>query len=477
LRILTLDIGTSSVRATVFTERLRRLRPAVRIPYTWQMSADASVELPASKLERIVQSAIDAALERAGAIDVVSTAAFWHSLVGIDRGGRAVTPVLPWTDTRASTEATALREQLDEAAVHARTGCRLHPTYWPARLLWFRNHDPRTFDRVRRWMSFPAYLQRRWLGRDAESISQASGTGIFADGAWDTELCGVCGVEPSQLGEIVDVDRKEGGLRGREARRWPALAGARWLPPLGDGAVNNAGAGCADGACAALMVGTSGALRLAWSTNRAPAVPLSLWRYWLDRKRVVIGGALSNGGNLVAWLGETLCVPIDRKLDAALARMPPDAHGLTVLPFLAGERSPGYLPDASGIVAGLRLATSRHQIIRAALESVAYRFLGIFDALNDVRRVERLVATGTALRSSGVWVQILADVLDRQIALPSEGELTSRGAAIVALEALGVPDAAPPLHTSRTVTPDHRAHAIYRAAAERQHLLSGRFAE
>ena len=472
LRVLILDIGTSSVRATVYNEHLRPVRPAAQVRYRWRAAADGAVDLPAERLERVVQKAIDGALApHRGALDAVGISAFWHSLVGVDADGRAATAVLPWTDTRASGEATALRERLDDTAIHARTGCRLHPTYWPARLRWFKSHDPKTFGRVRRWMSFPAYLQSRWLGCADDSVSQASGTGMFADGTWDPELCGACDVEPRQLGGIIDVGAHPGELRTREAHRWPALKAARWIPALGDGALNNVGAGCVDGTRAALMIGTSGALRVAWRTSHPPVVPPSLWRYWIDRQRVVVGGALSNGGNLIAWLRDTLEIAIDRKLDAKVARIPPDAHGLTVVPFLAGERSPDYRPDAHAVLAGLRLATTRYDIVRAALEAVAYRFLAIFRELDSMTGVTQIVATGTALQSSGVWVQILADALGRPISLPAEGELTSRGAAIIALEQLGVKDAARPLRIARTFTPDPRVHAIYEAAADRQERL------
>jgi gluconokinase len=123
------------------------------------------------------------------------------------------------------------------------------------------------------------------------------------------------------------------------------------------------------------------------------------------------------------------------------------------------------------VFAGLRLATTRYDIVRAALEAVAYRFLAIFTDLQAMTRVTQIVATGTALQSSAVWVQILADVLGRPISVPSEGELTSRGAAIVALEQLGVKGAARPLRIAKTFTPDRRAHEIYRAAAARQREL------
>jgi gluconokinase len=338
-------------------------------------------------------------------------------------------------------------------------------------------------------MSLPAYLQRRWLGLDAESLSQASGTGMcLHDGStwgWDPELCAACDVTPEQLGAIVDLDDASATPAAAIRRRWPQLRDARWIPAAADGALDNVGAGCTAGGLAALMIGTSGALRKVWTTSTPPAVPFGLWRYWLDRRRVVVGGALSNGGNLVAWMRQTLGLEDDKGLERRVARLPPDSHALTMLPFLAGERSPDYLPNARAVIAGLRLATTRDDIFRAGLESVAYQFLGVLDELTSVSAVTRLVATGGALTASRVWPQLLADVLGREIGVPRASELTSRGAAIIGFELLGVPmhvagpgakgpgtrapETAPAV--SRVFHPDARSHAIYSKAAARQQKL------
>jgi gluconokinase len=473
-RILAIDIGTSSIRATLYGHALQPVRHGAQIHYRWRVRGDGSVEAPAPAIERAVAAAIDAALDgRDAPVDAVSIAAFWHSLVGVDARGRAVTAVMPWTDTRAACEVEPLRDALDERAAHARTGCRFHSSYWPARLRWFRRRDAKTFRRVRRWMSLSTYIERQWLGRDAESRSQASGTGLFVHdtNGWDAELCDACGVSPSHLGRVVDLDDRSAELSHAIARRWPQLRHARWIPAAGDGAANDVGAGCTTGGRTALMIGTSGALRQVWTTDVAPAVPFGLWRYWLDRRRVVVGGALSNGGNLVAWLRQTLRVDAESRLESRIARMPPDAHRLTLLPFLAGERSPDYLPDARAAIVGLTLATSTDDIVRAGLEAVAYRFLAVLEELISVTPVTRLVATGTALSSSRVWPQILADALGRPIALPRDAELTSRGAAIIGFEQLGLSPRSIEPSIARVCHPDARRHATYRKAAERQAQL------
>ena len=477
-RVLAVDIGTSSIRATLYGQGLQPLRQGSKIRSRWRVGTDGSVEAAPASVERAVAQAIDVALEGVRTrVDAVVIAAYWHSLVGVDARGRAVTAVMPWTDTRSAREVQALRSELDERAIHARTGCRIHPTYWPARLRWFARHESKTFRRVRRWTSFPAYLERRWLGRDAESRSQASSTGLFLHDTskWDEDLCEACSITPDRLGAIVDLDDRGAEPSAAIARRWPQLRDALWVPCAGDGALNNVGAHCTSRGRAALMIGTSGALRQLWTTDTVPTIPFGLWRYWLDRRRVVVGGALSNGGNFVGWMRQTLGFDTDAKhaarIDAAIARVAPDTHGLTILPFLAGERSPDYPADAHATITGLRLATTREHIVRAGLESVGYRFLEVHEELVTVAPIARIVATGTALTASRVWPQILADVLGCAIAVPRDSELTSRGAAIVGFEQLAVAMRAADLPIGRVYQPDARTHAIYRTAAERQQRL------
>lgn len=476
--MLAVDIGTSSIRATVYGQGLQPVRPGAQIPYRWRTGSDGSVETSTALMERAVASAIDGALTgvRSG-VDAVAIAAFWHSLVGVDAKGRAATAVIPWNDTRSAHEVIALRERLDERAIHARTGCRIHTTYWPVRLRWFAAHEAKTFRRIRRWTTFPAYLERRWLGRAAESRSQASATGLFAHaaGTWDSELCAASGISPDHLEPIVDLDDAGAQPSAAIANRWPQLRDARWIPSAGDGALNNVGANCMSRGRAALMIGTSGALRQVLANDRRIDVPFELWRYCLDRRRDVVGGALSNGGNFVAWMRETLGLDGGPKaaarVDAAVARLPPDRHGLTVLPFLSGQRSPDYPAEATGAIAGLRQTTTREDIVRAGLEAVGYRFVEVMQDLRRVAPVSHLVATGTALTASRVWPQIIADALGCDLNVPRDSELTSRGAAIVGFEQLGVPVRGLEPRIARVFHPDPRAHAAYRAAAERQRQL------
>lgn len=472
------------MRASVYDAELTPHR-TIQIRYRWQVSADGRIEMDPRRLVSLVADAVDGALEgRRRRIEAVAVAAFWHSLVGVDARGAAVTPLLPWGDLRSAREAERLRGELDERAVHRRTGCRLHPSYWPARLRWFRARDRALFRRVERWVSFTELLERQWLGRDRVSVSQASGTGLMRQDActWDPAMLRACGIDERRLSPIVDPD-DAAGLSARLTARWPSLAQARWVPPAGDGAANNVGAGCVTRGRAAVMIGTSGALRVLWKSRPGErvTVPFGLWRYRLDRARPIVGGALSNGGNVREWLlrmlagrqdDPTVNRPRQEALQEQADALGPDAHGLTFLPFLAGTRSPDYFADARGAITGLGLATTPEDLLRAGMESVAYRVAAMFGELKKTVTVREIVAAGGGLERSAAWTQILADVLERPVRLCAASELTSRGAAALALEPLGavrVEEIEPP--PGRIVRPDRRRSDVYRRARERQQRL------
>jgi gluconokinase len=239
---------------------------------------------------------------------------------------------------------------------------------------------------------------------------------------------------------------------------------------VGDGACNNLGSGCATPDRIAVMVGTSGAMRAVCATDRID-IPWGLWCYRADRRRVVLGGALNDGGNLVEWCRRTLQLGPPEEVERQIAAMAPDSHGLTLLPFLAGERSPGWQAHARASIAGLSLDTKPAQILRAGLEAVALRFELIRGILCEAfPQAKEIVASGGALRESPAWVQILADAMGRPILPSAEPEASARGAALLTLEALGMIPRLEDLPAAfgPPVPSDPGRHAAYGRALARQ---------
>jgi gluconokinase len=164
---------------------------------------------------------------------------------------------------------------------------------------------------------------------------------------------------------------------------------------------------------------------------------------------------------------------------AAAADLPADGHGLTLLPFVAGDRSPSWHDRASGVVAGLSLSTRPEHLLRAGLEAVAFRLAAVYRDLAPLAADHTVVANGGAILQSPLWLQIMADALNHPIvALPPDDEASARGAAVMALFAAGIIprlDAIPdPAADGPVYAPDAARHDRYRAAMERQERLEAR---
>jgi gluconokinase len=487
--VLALDLGTSSFRALVYDARVRALEGSEQqLTYPIETTADGGAQVDAGKLVDLTVECIDGVLaaigpEVARRIAAVGTTSFWHSLLGLDSDGEPVTPVLIWADSRSGRQVDELRHELDAERVHQETGTFLHSSYWPAKLRWVRAERPEWWGRVRHWCSFTDYLFARLTGDGRTSISMASGTGLLAvhDNRWHAGMAAVAGIDVDALPKLTDRDEPLRPPREEWARRWPALADIPWFPAIGDGAAANVGSFAARPGRLALTLGTSGALRMIARTDRAK-VPKGLWAYRLDRDRYVLGGALSNGGNATHWMMDRLGAGYESEELRAACAMPPDSHGLTMLPFLAGERSPTWNDHARGTVVGLRLATTKADLLRATMESVVYRFGLIADRLIPmVGEAPMVIANGGAVLRSEPWLQMTADILGEPvIALPAEDEASAAGAAIVALAGAGLladiedaPDWATGEYTRR-FDPEPEHHRIYRAASERQRQLERR---
>ncbi len=424
LRIVALDVGSSSVRAVAYDEAGVAEPGDARLAYA-QPGADELV------------AACRAVLAQVGEGDALAICCFWHSLVAVDGHDRPLTPVLTWRDLGGVSPA------LEPDRYHRRTGCFDHPAFWPAKISRLREEGVRPA----RYLSFGDYLLLHLAGEARSSISTASGTGLYDPNRldWDEETLEALGVDRGQLAPVSD--EPVGGVR----------------PALGDGACSNVGAGCTTRERAAVMIGTSAALRVVYAARAADPRP-GLFLYRLDEERFCEGGALSDGGNLHAWLMRTL----HEVAGAGFAERPAAAHGLVFLPFLGGERSLGWDASRRGAIRGLSFATTPLDIAQAALEGVCYQLADVLDALGGV---EAVVATGRALLANSDWAQIFADVLGRTVEVSAIGEGSARGAAMIALAGLGVPVPRAPI--AGAIEPRPGRHEIHLAArAEHRKTMS-----
>jgi gluconokinase len=477
--ILALDIGTSSTRSAIYDTRGNRLlSTTTQIEYGLVTSSDGKAELRSVDVQRAVDRAFAKTLiawkkmKSSARIEAIGVSCFWHSLLGLDQNGTAITPIYTWADSRSRVQARSLRKNRGENSLHARTGCMARTSFWPAKLLWLRKTQPHLFRRVARWVSPAEWIQQRWCGRATVSLSMASGTGLL-DGhtlTWSRSLLRRCHITPNRLNTLSDHPAP---VSKRAARRFPELANVPWYPAIGDGVASNLGSGATAPGTAAINVGTSAALRIMLESAPAagkPLAPPGLFCYRVDAKRRLLGGAVSNAGNLHAWAFRELNLPAHPDaIEKLLAKRMMPSDNLTLLPFWIAERAPTWPEDLPSVVMGLTQASSAIDILQALQEATFHRLAQIAAEIEKaVKRKLAFIVSGGIHRSPSA-LRRLANILGRPVYVSREPEASLRGAACFVLEKLGSHPSRLQLHGA--IRPDPQTARAYQKARERQMQL------
>lgn len=483
MTILILDVGTSSIRALLFDD-MGRLLPdpdaIVSQPHQWETEPPGAAVFDFNLLQTHVEAVIDRVLlhPAAAALRGIGMATLVGNVVALDAAGQAISPIYTYADTRSSDDKDLLRGEINVADSWQRTGCPLHTAYLPARLRWLRRTQPLLFEQTACWADLGSALMGHWYGEIRTSYSVASWSGIFnrQERTWDSEWMSRCHIDTQKLPTLTDYDQPLRHLRPVYAARWPQLERVPFFLAVGDGAANNVGCGCVRPGQIALTVGTTAALRTV-SQQALPVVPPGLWSYSITTQDHLIGGATTEGGGLFRWARDVFALPDRATLEAALLASPADAHGLTVIPTFAGERSPGWAADAVGTIHGLRLSTSPVEIVQALIEAVALRLALIAEQLtNGLTEPAKIVASGGALESSPAWAQIITNALNQPVQFTEERELTARGVALLVRHALdSTPLDADPPQIVRVLAPQPAQTERLSRARERQVQLYQQF--
>jgi gluconokinase len=468
--VLGVDIGTTSAKAVAFDTDARELgRGEAGYPLLEPEHGQA-VQEPAVVVDATlasIRAATSAAREQGARIAALSFSGAMHSLVGLDAQGRALTPLVTWGDMRATEQAERLRAEHPE--LHDRTGTPLHPMSPLPKLVWFAEHEPETFSAVRRWAGIKELVVARLTGTWAVDHSVASATGLLnlRELDWDGEALAIAGIDAEALSPLVPTTHRleleaapaaDLGLEGDMA----LIVGAA------DGPLANLGVGAVHHGVAACSIGTSGALRL--MVERPVVDPQRrVFCYALLPGHWIVGGAINNGGAVLRWAGEALAPDLGPHAEGQLlelaADVPAGSEGLLMLPYLLSERAPHWSTVARGAYIGLTRHHDRGHLVRAALEGVCLQLAVVLasvrDAGNDVREIR---ATGGFARSD-LWRQMLADALGMPIGFPAGHEGSAFGAALLAMDALGMVDgidrAAGLVEIEDVVEPEAGAAGVY----------------
>jgi xylulokinase len=366
------------------------------------------------------------------------------SLIALDDKGNALRPAILYMDQRSVKQARRLIRKVGRQTFAEIAGNRIAPgAFSITSMLWIKENEPEVYKKVYKFVHANGYFALKLTGETGIDPTNASFTGIFdlKKASWSNELIEKAGLDGEKLPKIFWSYKKVGEVNEYASK----ILGIEKGVPVA--------MGCADSAASALGCGIikQGRVFETTGTSTVVAVLSSTPKFdtrILNRCYVMEGlwlhmGAMSTTGASLKWFKDNLCeieIQLSQKgdgnvykiLDELATKAPPGCDGLIFFPYMSGERSPVWDPNARGVFFGLTLSHTKAHMVRAILEGVAYGLRNNLEIIESLGvTVEEVRAAGAAAKSN-LWRQIKADVLGKKIAVSSVKDATMIGCAILA---------------------------------------------
>jgi gluconokinase len=376
-------------------------------------------------------------------IKAVSFSAAFHSIFAIDKNGKPLTPVITWADTRSNAYAKQLKQSGQWKVIYEKTGTPVHPMSPLCKIAWIRDNMPAVFSDAYKFISVKEYIWFKLFGKFQVDHSVASASCLF-DGKnlkWCKESLAFCGINESLLSTPVPVLHTEWVLAKKYSEEFNLPADTLFVAGAGDGATANLGCGAILPGIAALTIGTSGAIRIVTEQSLRHENG-NLFSYVLADNLFVNGGPINNGGIALQWFLQTFLqkqVTSEEDYDwffKEAAEIKEGADGLIFLPYILGERAPVWDADARGVFIGIRSNHTIKHFMRAVIEGVCFALLQVLKVIEEKSTINVLYATG-GFTQSQLWLQMLADILNKEIRVINNADASATGAVYMGMKAAG----------------------------------------
>lgn len=444
--ILAHDLGTSGNKATLYNLD-GQLCSSTIYEYPTYYPDDGWVEQDPEDWWKAVCESTRELLEQAGVknsdIACITFSAQMMGCLPVDKEGHHLRKSIIWADLRAVKQAEYMERVLGLEAVYRITGHRISASYSAAKILWVRENEPEIFEKTYKILHAKDYIIQKLTGAFITDYSDAAGMNLFdlVNRTWsDHILKGL-----SLPADILPEPHPSTDIAGKVTREAAKLTGLLEGTPVviggGDGSCAAVGAGVVEEGKTYNVVGSSSWISMA---SKKPIFDPEMRTFnWihLDPTLYTPCGTMQTAGYSVNWLKNTLCgleimqakemqINPYRLIDEKIETSPSGANNLLFLPYLLGERSPRWNPDAKGAFIGLKMTHTQADIYRSVLEGVAFNLKVILDVLEGFSSIQEIILIGGGAKGR-VWMEILADVWQKKILIPQYlEEATSMGAAI-----------------------------------------------
>lgn len=440
--ILSHDLGTSGNKASIFSVEGELVASEVQ-PYGTSYGRDNWAEQNPSDWWNAICITSRKLLKRVGGseVAVVCLSGQMMGCLCVDRLGRPLRNSLIYSDQRATDEADQLVRQVGAEEFYRIAGHRASASYSVEKLMWLKRIMPEIYASTYKMVNAKDFINQKLTGRFCTDFNDASGTNCFDIGSmeWSQTILKAAGIEPDKLPEAVESTTVIGEITRSAEEETGLPRGTPVVVGAGDGGCATVGAGCVSEGVTYNYLGSSSWISTA---STAPINDGQMRTFtWVHPVPGLYQpcGTMQTAGSSMSWLaGEIMSggdgspgKEVYERISLEAESSPPGANGVIYLPYLLGERSPRWNPDAKGAWVGLKLSNRRADLVRAVLEGVAFNLEIILAILREHLDITELSLIGGGALSP-VWRQILADVFGIRVVVPMHvEEATSMGAAII----------------------------------------------
>lgn len=438
MNVLALETSTSASKAAIYSSE-EGLIKVLSIPYVEGIS-DTITQDAKGVLNLLINEIKEILKSDTYEIDAISLSGIWHSLLLLDKDREPLTPIYTWADTRpAKTVAEYRRDEELWNWFYNKTGCAVHSLYPLWKVIHLKKEEPALFKKACYITSQLQYIFEQLTGERVESKTIASGTGMFNIHSldWDEDLLKFAGISPSMLCELREATFYA-PLKEDMAQLLGLKSGIPVIIGGADGALNQVGAGALKNGIMTLSVGTSGAIRLAYDEPVLP-VNRSTWCYYSLNEKRLAGAATSGAGNCLEWFKKRVYKGLGlgyKELDEMAAKANIQTAPI-FLPFLYGERNPGWQDSRQASFMGIKGHHEIGDLFHGVLEGVLFNLYQCYKALTEITGEPKEIRISGGIENSPHWLQMAADIFNRDIITSGIQHMSTVGAAVLALNALG----------------------------------------
>ncbi len=361
------------------------------------------------------------------------------SAIAVDAAGNVLANTPIWTDTRARAECEQMKGLVPEAELFALCGNPLQSSYTLPKILWYKNNLPEVYQKAAHILQSNSLIVYRLTGAITQDLSQGYGLSCFDmhTGKWDYTVAEKLGVRKELLAPLYPCHEVVGQVTKAAAELTGLAEGTPVVAGGLDAACGTLGAGVTEPGQTQEQGGQAGGMSLCMDTYAAD--PRLILGMHVVPGRWLLQGGTTGGGGALKWIRETVCPELSFVQMSELAEgVPPGSDGVLFLPYMAGERSPIWNPNASGVFFGLNYAKTRAHLIRAVMEGVAFALRHNVEVAQAAGAVAGTLRAVGGSANSRVWTQMKADITGRKIEVPASDTATTLGAAILAGVGTGV---------------------------------------